>query len=71
MPCWPPWSFTLKQLRLSLRNETHTKPYTGPRPHAMYLSIVLSVKNPANQIDLTSTLTMFLSFLIILHQTAD
>ena len=23
--------FTLKQLRLSLVNETHTKPYTGPR----------------------------------------
>jgi hypothetical protein len=31
MPCWPPWSFYPKQLRLPVLNESHTNSYTGPR----------------------------------------
>ena len=41
--------FTLKQLRLSLVNETHTKPYTGPTLHlnecAQEASRVVNTKN--------------------------
>ena len=35
--------FTRKQLRLSLVNETHTKPYTGPRllQKTMYLTSLI------------------------------
>ena len=31
MPCWPPWSFCPKQLRLPVLNETHTNICAGPR----------------------------------------
>ena len=30
LPCWPPWSTYLKQLRLSVLNEMHTNSYSGP-----------------------------------------
>jgi hypothetical protein len=31
MPCWPTWSFTLKQLRLPVLNKSHIDSYAGPR----------------------------------------